>query len=283
MRCPALFACCLAFFFTLSGQQKPLVVFVCGDHEYSGEQTLPLLAEALEARYGIRTLVLRSAPDQNGEKDIPGLEALKSADLAVFFLRWRQLPTDQLAQIEAYLTSAKPLIGLRTTTHGFNFPPGHPSRRWNDFGEFALNAPPGWGGKAGHTHYGHESSTDVTIVSQAADHPILKGVDAAFHVRSWLYRVQPDYPLAGSQWLLQGKAVNPDKVATVNPVAWTGTNAYGGRLFMTTLGHPEDFAVESFQRLMVNAVLWQLAIRPKKWRGKLPIAVPYRGIVASRP
>ncbi|MFN5788010.1 MAG: hypothetical protein ACK469_04550, partial [Bacteroidota bacterium] len=129
-------------------QKKPLIVFVAGDHEYGGEQTLPLLAAELEKTYHFQTKVLTSFPNQNGEKNIPGLEALKNADLAVFYLRWRQLVPEQLALIEEYLKTGKPVMGFRTTTHAFNFPKNHPSEKWNAFGEFALNAPPGWGGKA---------------------------------------------------------------------------------------------------------------------------------------
>lgn len=261
-------------------QKKPLVVFVCGDHEYSGEQTLPLIAAELEKNYRIQTKVIKSYPDQNAEKNIPNLEALKDADLAVFFLRWRQLPTDQLAHIEDYLKTKKPVIGFRTSTHAFNFPKGHESERWNAFGEFALNAPPGWGGKAAHTHYGHESTTDVSIIESAKKHPILTGVAPNFHVSSWLYRVLPDYPTKGSEWLLMGKSVNPDKAAIDNPVAWIGTNSYGGKVFTTTMGHPEDFQVESMQRLVINAIHYQLGMKvPKKWKGKIDIHVPYRGIV----
>lgn len=257
--------------------KKPLVVFVTGDHEYSGEQTLPIIAAELEKNYGMRTVVLKAAPDHNSEKNIPGLEILKDADLAVFYLRWRQLPADQLAHIEAYLKTGKPVMGFRTTTHAFNFPKGHESERWNAFGEFALNSPPGWGGKAAHTHYGHKSSTDVTIIPGAAKNPILTGVSPSFHARSWLYRVLPDYPVKGSEWLLMGKSVDPDKAAIENPVAWTGKNSFGGKVFMTTLGHPEDFRVESFQRLVINAIHWELGKKiPKKWKGKMDIQVPYR-------
>lgn len=261
-------------------QKKPLIVFVTGDHEYGGEQTLPLLAAELEKTYHFQTKVLTSFPNQNGEKNIPGLEALKDADLAVFYLRWRQLVPEQLALIEEYLKTGKPVMGFRTTTHAFNFPKNHPSEKWNAFGEFALNAPPGWGGKAAHTHYGHESSTDVSVIEKAKNHPILTGVEPNFHVRSWLYRVLPDYPTKGSEWLLMGKAVNPDKVAIENPVAWVGTNSFGAKIFTTTMGHPEDFSVESFQRLLVNAIHWELGLKiPKKWKGNLNINVPYRGMV----
>jgi type 1 glutamine amidotransferase len=257
--------------------KKPLVVFVTGDHEYSGEETLPIIAAELEKNYGMQTIVLKAYPDHNSEKNIPGLEALKDADLAVFYLRWRQLPKDQLAMIEAYLKKGKPVIGFRTTTHAFNFPKDHESVKWNAFGEFALNSPPGWGGKAAHTHYGHNSSTDVNVIPEQAKNPLLKGVEPSFHVRSWLYRVLPDYPVKGSTWLLMGKAVDPDKAATDNPVAWTGTNSFGGKVFMTTLGHPDDFRQESFQRLVINAIHWGAGKKiPDTWKGKMDIQVPYR-------
>jgi len=265
---------------TAQTKKHPLIVFVTGDHEYSGEFTLPLIAAELEKNYGFRTKVLKAYPNQNAEKDIPGLEALHEADLAVFYLRWRQLPPEQLEHIDKYLKSGKPVMGFRTTTHAFNFSTGDASERWNAFGEFALNAPPGWGGKAAHTHYGHESSTDVSVIEKALNHPILTGVAPNFHVRSWLYRVLPDYPTKGSEWLLMGKSVNPDKAAIENPVAWTGTNSFGAKIFTTTMGHPEDFQIEAFQRLVINAIHWELGKKvPKNWKGKIDINVPYRGMV----
>ncbi|MDF7816647.1 ThuA domain-containing protein [Runella sp. MFBS21] len=260
-------------------KEKPLVVFVAGDHEYSGEQTLPLIAAELEKNYGVRAKVIKSYPDQNAEKDIPGLEVLREADLAIFFLRWRQLPPEQLQYIDEYLKSGKPVMGFRTTTHAFNFPKGHPSEIWNAFGERAFGSPPGWG-RAGHTHYGHNSSTDVTIAPEAAKNPILTGVAPSFHVRSWLYRVRPDYPPQDATVLLMGKSVNPDKAAIDNPVAWTWKNKEGAKVFFTTLGHPEDFKDEPLQHLTINAIHWLLGKPvPKKWKGKIDINVPYRGIV----
>ncbi len=46
------------------------------------------------------------------------------------------------------------------------------------------------------------------------------------------------------------------------------------------MGHPEDFEVESFQRLLVNAIAWCLEVKPV-WKGKMEIHVPYRGMVES--
>jgi len=263
--------------------KKPLIVFVTGDHEYGGESTLPLIAAELEKNYGFRVKVLKAFPDQNSEENIPGLEALNEADLAVFFLRWRRLPADQIQFIDAYLKSGKPLVGFRTTTHAFNYPKGHPLEKWNAFGEFAFNAPPGWGGVAKHTHYGHESSTDVSIIPSEAKNLILTGVENNFHARSWLYQVLPSYPIKGSVALLMGHHINPSPAYAYDyPVAWTGTNSFGAKFFFTTLGHPDDFNQESFQHLVINGIHWAAGKKiPTKWAGKLTMNVPYHGIVDS--
>jgi hypothetical protein len=55
---------------TSAGGKKPMIVFVTGDHEYSGETTLPLMAAELEKNYGFRTQVLKAYPDQNAEENI---------------------------------------------------------------------------------------------------------------------------------------------------------------------------------------------------------------------
>lgn len=259
--------------------KKPLVVFVLGDHEYSGEITMPIIAAELERNYGMRVKILKAFPDQNSEENIPGLQVLEDADLAVFFLRWRRLPAEQIAHIENYLKSGRPVLGLRTSTHAFNYPEGHELEKWNAFGELAFNSPPGWE-KKGHTHYGHQSTTEVSVIPEAKNHPILRGVDNNFPAKSWLYTVLPDYPLEGSQSLLMGKAINPDDPEAIDhPVAWTGINSFGGKFFMTTLGHPEDFSEKSMQRLILNAVHWTLGKPvPKQMKEKLDINVPYRGI-----
>ena len=259
--------------------RAPHLVFVLGDHEYSGEQTMPLLAKSLERDYGFRCTICATVPDQNAETNLPGLEALPSADLAVFFLRWRRLPWEQLRHIDRYLRSGRPVFGFRTSSHSFNYPKGHELEAWNRYATEAFGAPPGWGGD-GHTHFGHESSTVVSVA--AARHPILQGMPKAeFPVRSWLYRVRPKWPPAGAEILLNGRAVNPNKPAEENPVAWTWKNKYGARAFFTTLGHPEDFRRPEVQRLTVQAMAWCLD-RRVKWRGPIAMDVPYRGMVASK-
>jgi len=257
--------------------KQPHIVFVTGDHEYSSEETIPIVAAELEKHYGMQTTVLKSSPDENAEENIPGLEALAKADVAVFFLRWRRLPSDQVEHIRKYLNSGRPVVAFRTTTHAFNYPKGHPLEVWNAFAADYLGAPPGWGN--GHTHYGHKSSTDVSISPAAAGDPILSGVAGGFHVRSWLYHVLP-YPPADAKQLLIGKAVDAEqKDAVENPVAWTWKNRAGAKVFVTTLGHPEDFQVESVQRLVINGIHWAAGKpSPKKWAGKFSVDVKYHGI-----
>lgn len=278
-------AVCVATFLSLAllaaPPKRPNIIFVSGDHEYGSEETFPLLAAELEKNYGMQATVLKSSPDENAEENIPGLEALAKADLAVFFLRWRRLPGDQVEHIRKYLNSGRPVVAFRTTTHSFNYPKGHPMEVWNSFAPGYIGGPPGWGN--GHYHYGHKSSTDVRVVPGVEADPILTGVDKAFHVRSWLYHVLP-YPPADAKQLLIGRAVDSEKKDAVeNPVAWTWKNKVGGKVFVTTMGHPEDFQVESFQRLVINGIHWAVGKPvPKKWAGKFSVDVKYHGIRATK-
>ena len=53
----------------------------------------------------------------DGVQALAKLEALK-ADLVILFSRLISLPDDQLQHIYKYLDSGKPIIGMRTATHG---------------------------------------------------------------------------------------------------------------------------------------------------------------------
>ncbi len=58
--------------------------------------------------------------DPNFGNNIPGLEALRTADLMIIATRFRDLPNNQMKEIDDYLKSGKPVIGMRTATHAFN-------------------------------------------------------------------------------------------------------------------------------------------------------------------
>lgn len=56
--------------------------------------------------------------------DFPGLvEAMRTADLLIVFVRRATLPKAQLDAIRKHLAAGKPLLGIRTANHGF-VPPG---------------------------------------------------------------------------------------------------------------------------------------------------------------
>jgi type 1 glutamine amidotransferase len=248
------------------GADAPHVVFVTGDHEYRSEITMPLMAEILERHHGFRTTVLygttpEGVRDPKADRSIPGLEALRDADLAVFFLRWRTLPDEQMDEILSYINSGRPIIGLRTSTHAFINLTGEYAG-WNDnlvrelFGQLWI------------AHHGNQSNTDVLPLVVA--HPILRGV-GTFTARSWLYHVAPLYGDDVTPIQI-GRAVDSRRdlfnaQPPFQPVTWTksytGTSGRTARVFFTTLGHPEEFAQTEMRRLLVNGIYWALGMEEK--------------------
>jgi hypothetical protein len=70
--------------------EKPHAVFVVGTPHYNPAATMPPLAKQLE-RFGFRVTVIlpEGNPEMNKNgKGLPGLEVLKEADVAIFFLRF---------------------------------------------------------------------------------------------------------------------------------------------------------------------------------------------------
>lgn len=222
---------------------------------------MPFMAQLLGRKRQFKCTVLYAVNPETGrhnpkyQKNIEGLEALKTADLAVFFMRFRALPDEQLEMILDYVNSGKPIVGLRTSTHAFRYSEGHKNAKYNDgFGRDVF-------GQKWITHHGHKSSTEVSIIPTMAKHPILKGIYGSFPCSSWLYHVTP---LVGDCTpLLMGKAVNSSQTKNQNkypltqPVAWTKTYK-GARVFFTTLGHPKDFEEYSVRRLLMNGIYWAL-------------------------
>src|SRR5207244_6658819 len=105
------------------------VVLVSGDEEYRSEEALPQLGKILAKRHGFRCTVLFAIDPSDGTinpnvSNIPGLEALDTADLMVIFTRFRDLPDDQMKHIVGYIEAGKPIVGIRTATHAFNIKPG---------------------------------------------------------------------------------------------------------------------------------------------------------------
>ncbi|MEI6357259.1 MAG: hypothetical protein WCP53_09165, partial [Verrucomicrobiota bacterium] len=103
------------------------IVFVTGDEEYRSEESMPAMARILAKRHGFDCTVLFAIDPKSVEIDpkivdnIPGLDELKTADLMVVFTRFRHLPEDQMAKFVDYVESGRPVIGVRTATHAFDY------------------------------------------------------------------------------------------------------------------------------------------------------------------
>src|SRR5215213_1042802 len=84
------------------------IVFLAGDHEYRSEESLPELARIMAKHYGFKCSVFINVDPATGFIDpgnskIAGLEALKTADLLVIFLRFQDFPDEQMQHVADYL------------------------------------------------------------------------------------------------------------------------------------------------------------------------------------
>ncbi|HXG61161.1 MAG TPA: ThuA domain-containing protein [Planctomycetota bacterium] len=262
------------------------VVLVSGDEEYRSEEMMPQLGKILARRHGFSCTVLFAVHPATGEIDpkvnnnIPGLEALKEADLLVLFIRFRNLPPDQMKFIEDYLASGRPILGIRTATHAFDFKEGHPYARWS-----WRSKTPGFEGGFGrvvlgetwinhHGAHGRESTRGVPAPGREG-HPILRGCEDIWGPTD-VYGVR--LPLPGDSapivlgQVLAGmkptdKPVEGPKNNPMMPIAWTrtytGASGKPARVFTTTMGSSQDFESEGYRRLLVNACLWAVGLEDR--------------------
>lgn len=252
------------------------IVFLAGDHEYRSEESLPALARLLAKHQGFKCTVLFNVDATSGEivpgnSNMPGLEVLDSADLAVVFLRFQDFPAGQMKHFAAYLERGGPVIGLRTATHAFKIPAAGEFKKYSwdykgddyrsGFGHQVLGQ--SWVG-----HYGknHQQSTRIEIIPDKAGHPILRGVKDVW-VQAGCYVGKPrDGEILTMAQPLNG--MTPDSPADTNKTAqaseWTrtyqGADGKKWRVFTSLYGASEDILNEGYRRMLVNACFWALGL-----------------------
>ena len=271
------------------------IVWLAGDHEYRGEESLPALARIMAKHYGFKCSVFFTTNAATGfidpgSSNISGLEALKTADLLVVFLRFQDFPDGEMQHIVDYLDRGGPIVGYRTSTHTFQIK--RPDAKflkytWNNgasdyrggFGRQIL-------GETWVSHYGgnHKQSSRLVLQPDQANHPILRGVTGVW-AQSGGYTADP---IAGSTVLAVGQILNgmtadspPAEDKKEVPVAWyrtyQGASGRTGRVFTTTHGASEDLLNDGFRRMAVNATLWaaglEASIRPD---GNISFVGPFR-------
>jgi hypothetical protein len=242
------------------------IVLIAGDEEYRSEEAMPMLGKLLSQHHGFDCTVVFSIDKETGiinpnnQKNIPGLEALDSADLMIISTRFRQLPDDQLAHIGKFLNAGKPVIGLRTATHAFTGSSKFENLKWGEFGLRIL-------GEKWVSHHGkHKVQGCLGVPNPAhANNPILRGVKHAF-ASSDVYGVIHLMP--ADKILLRGavtesldpssKPIDGEKNNPMMPLAWlheyTAPNgSTKGQSFCTTAGAAADLVNADLRRLVVNA------------------------------
>jgi hypothetical protein len=264
------------------------IVLVSGDEEYRSEEALPQLAKILSKHHGFKCTVLfamsndGSYIDPNNRSNIPGLEALASADVMIMALRFRDLPDEQMKHIDDYLKAGNPVIGMRTSTHAFNIK-GDKTYSHYSFNHMKGDRDAPWGGGGfggfilGETwinHHGHhkKEGTNGIVVESQKDHPILNGIkDGDIWGDTDVYGIR--LPLPGdSKPLVLGQVVaglepggepNAKKNDPMMPVAWTKSyqlpeGGKKGMVFTTTMGSSTDLKYEGTRRMLANAVYFLL-------------------------
>ena len=212
------------------GAKKLKLALVSGSFEYKSDESLAAFQKHLEATYPVECVRIFAKAEK--DKAFAGIEKLKECDAAVFYTRRLQIEGESLDAVKAFVASKKPIVGVRTASHGF--------QNWLAMDKDVF------GGNYGN-HYGAKIVCDVTIAPSGKDHPILKGV-SGFKSNGSLYK-NPN--VAADVTVLLSGAIPGNS----EPVAWVREKD-GRRVFYTSLGHPDDFKDENFTRLLVNGLMW---------------------------
>jgi type 1 glutamine amidotransferase len=228
---------------------KVHAVFLIHEKEYETKRTVPEFAEEeLVEKLGWKCTYLFG----DGEHNIPGTKVLKKADVLFISLRRQALPAKQLNDIKAFVTAGKPVVGIRTASHAFTLRSKKQLNgfEWVEFDKDVL------GGNY-HDHYDNKAADTprsyIWSTEKDGKHPIMEGVTLEKRVTTcWLYQVKP-LAESATPFMWGEFEDNPPE-----PVAWTNTSIYGGPVFYTSLGHPDDFESPDFRRLLVNGFRWVL-------------------------
>ncbi|GAB6394699.1 MAG: isochorismatase family protein [Bacteroidales bacterium] len=250
--------------FRFRDDRRPRIAFLTAESEYRANQRLPEFAHELTLR-NIHSDFALGVPvmEGPGRHNLENLQILQDANLAVIFIRRRALEPEKMQAIKDYVHSGRPVLGIRTASHAFDANGNVPREggaveaakeqtagflaQWTEFDRDVLG-----GNYQG--HYGHlNTGTDVSVVPGMENHPLLKGVAPRFNSPNWLYKNRPLRTGKATVLLLGSNPGVPDE-----PVMWLN----GNHVIYTSLGHWDDWKIESFRKLMFNAVDYLLT--PKK-------------------
>jgi len=254
------------------------IVLMSGDEEYRSEEALPMLGKILAVRHGFRCTVLFAINpddgtiDPNNKSNIPGFERIADADLVIMFLRMRELPDDDMQHLANHLHAGKPLLGIRTSTHAFEYAPDSKSafakwdRKAGGFGLEVLGET--WVNH--HGQHGKESARGL-INGMHESHPVLRGVRDIWGPTD-VYEVK--HLPADAKVLVYGQVLKgmepgdpPNLEKSIMPMIWQRDyKAESGKtanILCSTIGSGPDFECEDMRRVVVNFSYWSLNMTDK--------------------
>ncbi len=222
---------------------QPKLVMLIAGQSYATDRTLPAFADRFLAPQFVVSVVdgAMSHPSHR----FTSFAEVQAADVLLVSVWRRAPPREQLDVIRRHVGAGKPIVGIATASHAWTLRPGSAPPPGGDTW-------PAWGAAViGGIYTGHRSvKLTTTVTATAPEHPLLRGVVLPFTSKMELNQVSPLQP--GAMPLLTGSVDG----FPAEPVAWTWIRADGGRTFFTPLGHPDDFAHASFQRLLLNGIRW---------------------------
>jgi type 1 glutamine amidotransferase len=246
--------------FILNGctQKAPLnVVFISGSNEYVSHITLKKYQQYLEDNFENLQITFLQASGEINKKDeyseLDGLEALDKADLVLIYTRRTTIKGEQIEKIKSYVNSGRPIVALRTASHGF--------QNWLEFDHLVLG-----GNYQGHYPGSPEAREvgddgmhypvgmpkgpvlEVKINPENADHPVLEGIKN-FTSKYSLYRTSP--VADDVKVLMTGTIPDHDP----EPVVWT-RNFKGAWVVYISIGGVQDWDNTMFVKLVTNSIFW---------------------------
>lgn len=262
------------------------VVLIAGDEEYRSEEFLPALGRILADHHGFKVSVLFSVNDEgfidpNNQKSMTQPEALDTADAIITAIRFRKYPDEVMDKFDAAMKRAVPVIGLRTSTHAFQFKRDTKYKSYNSWGKEVL-------GEKWVSHWGkHKKEATLGVIEkQNADHPVLNGVgmvfgntdvyeaappaDATILMRGQVLKTM-EADSGPADYVKKNRATNQEQGINdpMMPVLWTRELAQPGdktqRIVTCTMGAATDLQNENLRRAVVNGVFWGLGMEvPEK-------------------
>ena len=258
-----IFSCVFLLALTSPKKKNLNVVFISGSNEYVSHITLKEYKKTLEDTYSNVTVTILQANGPLNEKNeysnLEGTDALKDCDVLLTFVRRTTISGKAIDDIKKYVSSGKPLVALRTSSHGF--------QSWPEFDKEVL------GGNYNHHYTGEPEKREigsdgmaytvgeptgspqaVSVNSKNKNHPVLAGI-VDFVSKYSLYKTAPI--AEDAKLLLTGKTDEGQE-----PVAWTREKT--GRVVYIALGGVQDWKNPIFVRLVTNSLLWAADFKPTK-------------------